>query len=71
MLHEHVALLHLDRIDDALGFLVLVNQDLSIPREIVAFDDNLSELLLQQRNLVRVALFLGLEIFRVFLLALS
>ena len=71
MLHEHISLLHVKRLDDALGFLCAVNQDLSVSGKIVAFNADFGELLLQQGDLVRVAFLLGLKVLGMFFLALS
>ena len=57
--------------DDSLSFLCAVNQDLSVSGKIVTFHADLGELLLQHSDLMCVAFLLGLEIFGVFLLALS
>ena len=59
------------RLDDALGFLCAVNQNLSVAGESVAFNADLGKLLLQHGDLMRVAFLLGLEVFGVFFLALS
>lgn len=59
------------RLDDTLGFLCSMKENLSVAGEIVALKIEIGDLLLQHGDLMRIALFFGLEVLGVFLLALS
>ena len=70
MLHHHVSPFHVEGLDDALGFLCSVEEDLSVAGEIIALKVEIGDLLLQHGDLMGIALFFGLEVLGVLLLAL-